>query len=88
MARTEKLSLALPKETLVWARERAKAAGVSLSAAIAEVLDRQRRHEAWEEWLAEAMEGEPPFTQEELDAAGRELAGLPPCAKTPADAAE
>lgn len=76
MANVEKLSLTLSKDDLAWARKRAKAQGISLSALLSEIVARRRRQESWNEWLKEV--GEAPFTAEEIEAARRELDGTAP----------
>ena len=76
MAKVEKLSVTLSKADLAWARKRAKAQGVSLSALLSEVVGRRRRQEAWDTWLKQAIDQ--PFTEAELEAARREVDGLPP----------
>ena len=76
MAKVEKLSLTLSKADLVWARKRAKQQGVSLSALLSEMLARRRRQEVWDDWLRQVLDT--PFSVDELEAARRELDGLPP----------
>src|SRR5688500_6271926 len=76
MAKVEKLSVTLSKDDLAWARRRAKAQGVSLSAVLSEALGWRRRQDAWDAWLKQAIAE--PFNDAELEAARRELDGLSP----------
>jgi hypothetical protein len=69
MPTVEKVSLSLKVEDLQWARAKAEAEGVPLSAVMTEALHAQRRFEAMGRYLAESGHT---FTQEEIDAVTRE----------------
>ncbi|MBZ0251221.1 MAG: hypothetical protein K8F93_16320 [Burkholderiales bacterium] len=80
-ATVKKVSLAIGREELAWARKRAKHEGRSVSSVLTEVvrlarqaeIERARRRDAWSEVLAWALEGQPPFSPEEHEDALREL---------------
>lgn len=79
-ASVEKVSLAIGREELEWARQRAERQGTSLSAVLTEAArvareleaHRARQDAAWGAFLAWATEGEG-VSPEALEAAQREL---------------
>jgi hypothetical protein len=75
MATTEKLSVTLSHEEVEWAREQARLRKMSFSAVVSEALRQARQFQARKEYLEWALEGQPPLTAAELEAAGRELEG-------------
>jgi hypothetical protein len=73
MAATAKVSVALGREELVWARARARRLGKSLSAVLTDTIAAQKRLEALGEVVAWMAEGQPPLTRVELTVASRTL---------------
>lgn len=74
---TAKVSVAIEKDELEWARAVARREGKSLSAVVSESLAERRRLAALREVVAWMGEGQPPVTKEELTAAEQAL-GLAP----------
>lgn len=69
------VTVTLQSDVLGWAREQAERQGRSVSAVVAEALLQRRQAEAWAEYLEWALEGQPPLTPEELEAAEQEWKG-------------
>lgn len=80
-ATVKKVSVAIGREELAWAKKRAKHEGRSISAVLTEVVrearqaeaKRARQRDAWRVFLEWAT-GEHPLTDEEVEAGRRELA--------------
>jgi len=51
----EKVSVTVDEALMEWARATARKRGMTLSAVVAEALDRQRQHQARERYLEEAL---------------------------------
>jgi hypothetical protein len=81
MASTEKISVAIGRDELAWAKSVARREGKSLSAVVTESLAERRRLAALGEVVAWMAEGEPPLTEAELNVARHEIA--PSGAKPP-----
>ena len=77
MANVEKVSVAIAREDLEWARAQAAKDGRSFSAVLGDAIRAWRRAQAQREVLAWLGEGEPPITSAERSALGRELRGRP-----------
>lgn len=74
MSSTAKVSVAIGREELAWAKALARREGKSLSAIVTESLAERRRLAALAEVVAWMAEDEPPLTDAELDEARRDLA--------------
>ncbi len=72
---TVKVSVAIGEDELAWARAVARRDGKSLSGVVTESLAERKRLAALREVVSWMGEGEAPLSEEELDAANRELAG-------------
>jgi len=78
----EKISVTVDEELMRWARATSKRRRVSLSAVIAEALERQRQHHARELYLKEALARIPADELERRTAeAYREIFGQPDAAE-------
>lgn len=75
MGAVEKVSVAIGREELGWAKNRAAREGKSLSALLTETLAERRRLEALAEVVAWMGEDAPAVSKAELAAARRELRG-------------
>jgi hypothetical protein len=73
MSSTAKVSVAIGREELAWAKTLARRERKSLSAVVTESLAERRRLAALAEIVAWMGEGQPPLTDAELRAAHREL---------------
>ena len=73
MASTAKVSVAIGRAELAWARAVARREGKSLSAVVTDSLAERRRLAALAEVVAWMGDGQPPLTERELDAARRAL---------------
>ena len=73
MSTTAKVSVAIGREELLWAKSLARREGKSLSAVVTESLAERRRLAALAEVVAWMGEAQPPLTEGELKAAQREL---------------
>ncbi len=74
MTSTAKVSVAIGRAELAWAKTLARREGKSLSAVVTESLAERRRLTALAEVVAWMAEAQTPLTDEELNAAQRELA--------------
>jgi hypothetical protein len=74
MTSTAKVSVAIGRAELAWARTLARLEGKSLSAVVTESLAERRRLAALAEVVAWMAEAQPPLTDDELNATQRELA--------------
>jgi hypothetical protein len=74
MTSTAKVSVAIGRAELAWAKTLARIEGKSLSAVVTESLAERRRLAALAEIVAWMGEAQPPLTDDELNAAQRELA--------------
>ena len=74
MASTAKVSVAIGRAELAWAKMLARVEGKSLSAVVTESLAERRRLAALAEVVAWMAEAQPPLTDDELRATHRELA--------------
>jgi hypothetical protein len=74
MTSTAKVSVAIGRAELAWAKTLARREGKSLSAVVTESLAERRRLTALAEVVAWMAEAQPSLTDEELNAAQRELA--------------
>lgn len=73
MGAAAKVSVAIGRDELRWARDRAAREGKSLSALLTETIAERRRLEALAEVVAWMGEGKPALSKAELTAAAREL---------------
>jgi|HubBroStandDraft_3_1064219.scaffolds.fasta_scaffold2809743_1 hypothetical protein len=73
MAATEKVSVAIGRDELAWAKALARREKKSLSAVLTEALAERRRLRALGEVVTWMAEDQPPLTKAELRAARREL---------------
>ena len=73
MAATEKVSVAIGRDELAWAKALARREKKSLSAVLTEALAERRRLRALAEVVTWMSEDQPPLTTPELRAARREL---------------
>ena len=73
MAATEKVSVAIGRDELVWAKALARREKKSLSAVLTEALAERRRLRALADVVAWMGEEQPALTKAELRAARREL---------------
>ncbi len=73
MTATAKVSVAIGRDELAWAKTLARREGKSLSAVVTESLAERRRLEALADVVEWMGEGQPPLTAAELNAARREL---------------
>jgi hypothetical protein len=73
MAATEKVSVAIGRDELAWAKALARREKKSLSAVLTEALAERRRLRALAEVVTWMGEDQPPLTKPELRAARREL---------------
>ena len=74
MTSTAKVSVAIGRAELAWAKTLARREGKSLSAVVTESLAERRRLGALAEVVAWMAEAQPPLTDDELNAAQHELA--------------
>jgi|HubBroStandDraft_2_1064218.scaffolds.fasta_scaffold1100503_1 hypothetical protein len=74
MTSTAKVSVAIGRAELAWAKTLARIEGKSLSAVVTESLAERRRLAALAEIVAWMAEAQAPLTDDELNAAQRELA--------------
>ncbi|HTB76986.1 MAG TPA: hypothetical protein VK762_27265 [Polyangiaceae bacterium] len=74
MTSTAKVSVAIGRAELAWAKTLARLEGKSLSAVVTESLAERRRLAALAEVVAWMAEAQPPLTDDELRATHRELA--------------
>ena len=74
MTSTAKVSVAIGRAELAWAKTLARREGKSLSAVVTESLAERRRLSALAEVVAWMAEAQPRLTDDELNAAQRELA--------------
>jgi hypothetical protein len=74
MASTEKISVAIGRDELAWAKSVARREGKSLSAVVTESLAERRRLAALAEVVAWMAEAQPPLTEAEQTAARQEIA--------------
>jgi hypothetical protein len=74
MVSTAKVSVAIGRDELAWAKSLARREGKSLSAVVTESLAERRRLVALAEVVAWMEEGQPPLSDAELRVAQRELA--------------
>ncbi len=74
MTSTAKVSVAIGRAELAWAKTLARLEGKSLSAVVTESLAERRRLAALSEVVAWMAEAQPPLTDDELNGAQRELA--------------
>jgi hypothetical protein len=74
MASTAKVSVAIGRSELAWAKTVARREGKSLSAVVTESLAERRRLTALAEVVAWMSEGQPPLTEAERNAAQRAIA--------------
>jgi hypothetical protein len=74
MTSTAKVSVAIGRDELAWAKTLARREGKSLSAIVTESLAERRRHTALAEVVAWMGEGQPRLTEAELEAARRAMA--------------
>jgi hypothetical protein len=84
MTATAKVSVAIGREELAWAKALARREGKSLSAVVTESLAERRRLTALAEVVAWMGADQPPLTDAELNAARRELPGRRKRASAPA----
>jgi len=80
---TAKVSVAIGRAELAWAKTLARLEGKSLSAAVTESLAERRRLAALAEVVAWMAEAQPPLTDDELNAARREFAARRNRTKSP-----
>lgn len=83
MVSTAKVSVAIGRDELAWAKTLARREGKSLSAVVTESLAERRRLVALAEVVAWMEEGQPPLSDAELRVAQRELAAKRTRAKGP-----
>jgi hypothetical protein len=70
---TEKTSVAIGRDELAWARERAERDGTSLSAVVTEAIRRRKQLEAWVELRDALLGGQEPISLAEARAMEAEL---------------
>jgi hypothetical protein len=75
MTTTAKVSIAIGRDELAWAKTLARREGKSLSAVVTESLAERRRLAALSDVVTWMQEGQQPLTSAELGAAQRELSG-------------
>lgn len=73
MGTTAKVSMAIGRDELAWAKKQARRRGKSLSSVVTEALAEQRRREALEDVLEWMGEGKAPVSRGELESVRREL---------------
>jgi hypothetical protein len=73
MTSTAKVSVAIGRDELAWAKTVARREGKSLSAIVTESLAERRRLTALAEVVAWMGEGQPPLTEAELNTARRAI---------------
>lgn len=83
MVSTAKVSVAIGRDELAWAKTLARSEGKSLSAVVTESLAERRRLVALAEVVAWMGEGQPALSDAELKVAQRELAAKRTRAKGP-----
>ena len=77
MTATAKVSVAIGRDELAWAKTLARREGKSLSAVVTESLAERRRLEALADVVEWMGEGQPPLTAAELRGAQRALGARP-----------
>jgi hypothetical protein len=77
MGATAKVSVAIGRAELAWAKTLARREGKSLSAVVTESLAERRRLSALAEVVAWMAEGQPPLTAAEVNDARREISAKP-----------